>query len=119
MRKALESTGILLPFFFAFIGVLATFYVCREFYLDAEYSTRYIKNCQRVQVGMTLEEAKVVMGGRNYRDKEKSFSFDTSFGKGIPTRFTLNYPTSGDSYHALIHYDPVTGLVTEVECEGF
>lgn len=106
-------------FFFAFVGVIASIYGIREFYFESKYSELYINNCQKVEVGMTLKEAKIIMGGRNYSGNEKSFIYWTSFEKGKPKSFTIDYPTSSSSYHTLIYYNPETGLVTDVECSGY
>jgi hypothetical protein len=119
MKKALESIFILFLFFFSLVGIIAVIFGIREIYLDGKYSDLYINNCKNVKEGMTLEEAKVVMGGSNYHENGKSYSYWTSFKEGKPEKFTLEYPTSGASYHAVIHYDPITGLVTEVECSGY
>ncbi len=119
MKKALKSIFIVLLFFFALIGVVASLFAIREFYSESKYSKLYINNCQKVKVGMTLEEAKVIMGGKNYNKNKKSYTYWTSFEKGKSKNFTIDYPTSGSSYHTMIHYDPKTGLVTEVECSGY
>ncbi|PSR52263.1 hypothetical protein AHMF7605_01355 [Adhaeribacter arboris] len=119
MKKALETTFIVLLFFFALVGVAASVFAIREFYFESKYSELYIKNCQKVKVGIPLEEAKVIMGGMNYNENEKSYNYWTSFEKGKPKKYSIDYPTSSSSYHTVIYYDPETGLVTEVECSGF
>lgn len=108
----------MLLFFFAFIGVVASVFFIREMYLVSRYEELYINNCENVRVGMTVEEAKVAMGGTNYRGNEKGYSYWTTFLKDKPTEFLLSYPTSGASYVVSVKYDPITGLVTEVECYG-
>lgn len=118
MKKVLESTFIILLFSFAFIGVIASIFLIRELYLVSKYEELYINNCENVRAGMTVEEAKVTMGGANYRENEKGYSYWTTFLKDKPTEFLLSYPTSGASYIVSIKYDPITGLVTEVECSG-
>ncbi len=119
MKNAVEKTFIVMLLFFASIGVGASIIAIREFYFESKYSQLYINNCPKVEVGMTLEEAKVIMGGKNYMKNEKSYIYWTSFEKGKPRSFTIDYPTSSSSYHTVIHYDSKTGLVTEVECSGF
>ncbi|MBD1395671.1 hypothetical protein H9Q13_00705 [Pontibacter sp. JH31] len=119
MKKALETTFSIFLFFFAIVGVVASVFVIKEFYYDSEYSELYVKNCENVKPGMTLEEAKIVMGGKNYSANKRTYKYWTSFEKGIPKQFSIYYPTSGASFHTAIHFDPNTGIVTEVECSGF
>jgi hypothetical protein len=119
MKKALETTFIVLLFFFALVGVVASIFAIREFYFESKYSKLYIKNCQEVKAGMTLEEAKIIMGGKNYYENQKSYTYWTSFEKGEPKKFSIDYPTSSSSYHTVVYYDPENGLVTEIECSGF
>ncbi|QHL88243.1 hypothetical protein GU926_12705 [Nibribacter ruber] len=119
MQKAIKSILMTLLFLFAGVGVVASGLLLREVYLESRYEKLYIRNCHKVKAGMTLEEAKVAMGGSRYYEHLKSFSYETTFEKGKPTAFLLTYPTSGASYTVAIEYDPTTGLVKEVECSGY
>ena len=79
----------------------------------------YYNNCEKVKVGMTLKEAREIIGDLKYQ----YWSADEISGEIIITemdnnlKYTLEYPYFlGGSENIQIEFDPNTLIVTNVFC---
>ncbi|MCP2045055.1 hypothetical protein [Pontibacter sp. HSC-36F09] len=106
-----------LIYIFAFIGLIATVKVIYDFIKEQSEASQYLSVCENVKVGMTLEEAKKVMGDYEYYRRRNRSEIWTSFNNSTEKTYYLTYPAVFlASTGTEIYFDPDTQLVTKVVC---
>lgn len=108
-----------LLYFFAFIGVVSLVAKIVGFYQSENITSQYWKNCEKVKIGMTLIEARQVIGDLKYQywtqDSKSVEILVQQSKKGI--EYTLEYDmVFAGSDNMRIHFDPNTLQVTKVFC---
>ena len=108
-----------LLYFFASAGIIGLTFKIIVFYQNEKLAAHYWKNCQNVEIGMTLEQAREIIGDLRYaswtQDK-KSAEILVYEWKGEVT-YSLVYPMLfGGSDTMRIYFDPITLRVTEIFC---
>lgn len=87
-----------------------------RYYSDAKV---YSANCEKVKPGMTVAEAKKVMGDYHYYTRANRSEIWTFLNDDTTKTYYLQYPTPFmASDGTQIHFDPITQLVTGVTCGG-
>ena len=77
----------------------------------------YLKKCEEVKVGMTLEQAKKIMGDYDYTNRKFRSEIWTFFNNDSLKVYYLTYPTIfAASTGTEIYFDPNTQLVTKIVC---
>jgi hypothetical protein len=80
-------------------------------------ASQYLKNCEKVKVGMSLKEAKQIMGDFNYQERKNRSEIWTYFNNDTAKTYHLSYPTVlAASTGTEIYFDPKNQLVTNVIC---
>ncbi|MEJ8801369.1 hypothetical protein [Pontibacter sp. H249] len=106
-----------LLYIFAFIGFIATVKTIYDFLKEQNDASQYLSMCGSVKVGMTLEEAKKVMGDYEYYRMRNRSEIWTSFNNSKEKTYYLTYPSVFlASTGTEIYFDPETQLVTKVVC---
>jgi hypothetical protein len=106
-----------LLYIFAVIGIIATIWVIYDFLKAQNDASKYLSRCDNVRVGMTLEEAKKVMGDYEYYRRRNRSEIWTSFNNSEEKTYYLTYPVVLlASTGTEIYFDPDTQLVTKVVC---
>lgn len=106
---------------FSIIGVI---FICYKSYSLIKKEIRaqnYINNCQKVKVGMDLNEARTIMGDLKYQywtqDEMSGEIIVYKDNKGN-LKYSLEYDmVFGGSENPQIIFDPLTLKVTEVFCK--
>ncbi|GAB2456021.1 hypothetical protein GCM10011375_04030 [Hymenobacter qilianensis] len=94
--------------------ILKFFYDTYRLQKDA---TGYLASCEKVKVGMTLEEAKKIMGDYNYYERANRSEIWTFYNNEKTKQYFLTYPAPfAASEGTWIHFDPETQLVIGVTC---
>ena len=87
-----------------------------NFYRENKEAKVYAKNCANIKAGITLEEAKRIMGDINQNKRIRSEIW-THFTKDSIKEYYLTYPAVfGSSSSPDIYFDPKTQIVTRVVC---
>lgn len=79
----------------------------------------YLQNCKDVPVGISIQEAKEIMGDRIYykRQNRSEIWLSNPYKKRDNPKYYLIYPTGfGASQSIRIYFDPTSQLVTKVVC---
>ena len=77
----------------------------------------YLSNCEKVHLGMSLEEAKKIMGDYEYYKRANRSEIWTFLNSDTTKVYYLNYPTPFmASEQTAIYFDPVTQIVVGVTC---
>ena len=104
---------------FISVGKIAFDVVRRE--KDAK---QYLANCENIRLGMTLDEAKKVMGDYDYylrANRSEIWTYPISGSNDVLLRksgYYLTYPVVfGASSGTEIHFDPITQKVIGVVCD--
>lgn len=102
---------------FALIGATTLLLWVADFAKQNNVGKSYLKNCANVKVGMTLEQAKEVMGDLDYYNHKYRSEIWTVFDKNTSKVYYLSYPAViGASTGTEIYFDPNTQIVTKVVC---
>lgn len=108
-----------LLYIFALIGVVSIVSRMVSLYFSEKRTRQYWSNCEMVKVGMTLNEARQVIGDIKYQywtQDEKSGEILVSQGKEGP-EYTLEYDmVIAGSDNMRLYFDPITLRVTKVFC---
>ena len=100
---------------FAIIGMINTILFFVNQYNSSKEAKEYAQNCEKVKVGMSVEEAKKIMGDYDYYEKTtRSEIWPEDLRLESPRKFYLNYPASSTPHR--IYFDPNTMIVTKVFC---
>lgn len=104
-------------YIFAAIGLFSVLKLIYGIWKHESIGSQYLKNCEKVEVGMTVEEARKIMGDKIQQSRENRSEIWTYHNDSKGHVYFLSYPTvylasSGTS----IHFDPNTQLVTGVVC---
>ena len=101
----------------AFIGAFTLGKILFDFLHYQKDAKQYLSNCSKVQPGMTLAEAKKIMGDYDYYERENRSEIWTFLNNDTTKTYFLNYPTVAlASEQTAILFDPVTQIVTGVAC---
>src|SRR5215203_5632176 len=102
---------------FAFVGVLSMLLLAIDFFKQNSTAKTYLRNCENVKVGMSVEQAKSIMGDLDYNHKYRSEIW-TVFNQDTAKVYYLDYPSAfGASTGTEIYFEPNTQIVTKVICE--
>ena len=89
------------------------------FYRTEKLTREYWKNCEKVEIGMTLKEAREIIGDLKYQywtQHENSGGIMVSEYKG-ELKYTLEYPmVFAGSDNMRLEFDPNTLRVTDIFC---
>lgn len=102
----------------AFIGFISScIYIYRFCTAQLEIKA-YSKNCDKVEIGMSVQRAKEIMGDYKWYTKQvRSEIWIEEIKTDSSVRFYLSYPaTFGSSDWPMIYFNPKTMVVTEVRC---
>src|SRR5690554_1955468 len=109
----------LLLYFFAIVGTISLTIKIIGFYRTEKLTNQYYKNCEKVEIGMTLEQAREIIGDLKYQywtQDEKSGEIIVSESNG-KLNYSLEYPmVFAGSDNMRIYFDPITLLVTDKFC---
>lgn len=108
-----------LLYFFAFIGVISLVSNIIEFYQSEATTRQYWKNCEKVKVGMTLNEARQIVGDLKYQywtqDSKSAEILVRQSENGA--EYSLEYDmVFAGSDNMRLFFDPYTLRVTNVFC---
>ena len=115
MKKALL-------YLFAVIGIISLIsFISRgvTFYKSEKLIREYMRNCEKVEIGMTLEQALEVIGDLQY---QYWTNYENAGGIIVHTHersveYTLEYPmTFASSDNMRLTFDPLTLRVTDKFC---
>ncbi|WP_299821623.1 hypothetical protein [uncultured Pontibacter sp.] len=108
-----------LLYILAFIGVVSVVSKIVSLYYSEKRTRVYWSNCEKVKVGMTLNEARQIIGDLEYQywtQDEKSGEILVSQGKE-GAEYTLEYDmVIAGSDNMRLYFDPITLRVTKVFC---
>ena len=112
------KTGKFILWFFAFIGVLSSIGSVYDFFRRQSVATAYGENCLNIRTGMSLLEAKKIMGDDRWFEKSsRSEVWIENIEMDSMRRYYLSYPAVvAASEWPMIYFDPVTMKVTKVVC---
>jgi hypothetical protein len=102
---------------FAFLGVILLTYGIYNFVQRERLTEKYWKNIKKVKIGMTLNEARQIVGDLEYQywtqdDKSAEIIIQNIDGKPV---YTLEYNmVFGGSDNPRIYFDPITLIVTKI-----
>ncbi|MDX9789316.1 MAG: hypothetical protein RBT61_00655 [Candidatus Kapabacteria bacterium] len=109
-------------YFLAFIGLLFIVFTILKiynFYKLEKITQSYWDNCKKVEVGMTLSEAREIIGDLKYQywtQDEYSGEIIISEYNG-KIKYSLEYPMIlAGSDNMRLRFDPNTLIITEVFC---
>ncbi len=89
------------------------------FYRTEKLTREYWKNCEKVEIGMTLKEAREIIGDLKYQywtQHKNSGGIMVSEYKG-ELKYTLEYPmVFAGSDNMRLEFDPNTLRVTDIFC---
>jgi len=108
-----------LLYFFAIIGILSVIIKITGVYRTEKLTRQYWENCEKVEIGMTLEQAREIIGDLKYQywtQDRKSAEIIVSEYKG-EVKYTLEYDmVFAGSDNMRLYFDPITLLVTDKFC---
>ena len=114
-KKRIDVIWKLFLYAFAFMGIFSIILFFIDYSKHNNASKRFIRNCAEIKEGMSLKQAKLIMGDDN-ANKYRSEIWLIS-GNGSAPEFYLAYPTGpGGSYGPQIYFDPKTLIVNKVIC---
>ena len=109
----------------ASIGLVSIGKIAFDVVRQEKDAKQYLANCENVRPGMTLDEAKKVMGDYDYHlraNRSEIWAYPISGSNDVLPRKTgyyLTYPVVfGASSGTEIHFDPITQKVINVGCNG-
>ncbi len=109
-------------YFFAIIGIISVVPLTSKIlkiYQTEKLISKYWNNCEKVEVGMTLQEAREIIGDLKYQywtQDNKSGEIIISDFNGELT-YSLEYPMIfAGSDNMRIEFDPITLRVTDKFC---
>jgi len=109
----------LLLYFFAIIGIISLTIKIIGFYQTEKLTRQYWNNCEKVEIGMTLEQAREIIGDLKYQywtQDKKSAEIIVSEFKG-EIKYSLEYDmVFAGSDNMRIYFDPITLRVTDKFC---
>lgn len=102
----------------AFLGILLLIFEAYGYIQNERITGKYWQNIEKVKVGMTLEEARKIIGDSKY----ESWTQDNKSGEIIVSKDTngkISYAIEydmvfGASDNPKIYFDPNTLIVTEI-----
>lgn len=99
------------------IGITTLILLFYNLLIENIEAKKYSKNCIKVKIGMTLEEAKSIMGDLSEFNVKTRSEICTHFNDEKIKKYYLNYPTViGASSGIEIYFNPTTQIVTEIFC---
>ena len=108
---------IIFLYVFATIGLFSSIKLVYDLWKRQSDASQYLKNCEKVKLGMTLKEAKEIMGDYEYYKRKNKSQIWTYFNQDTVKIYYLTYPTVfAASTGTEIYFDPETQLVTSVVC---
>lgn len=114
-KKRIDLIRKVFLYAFAFIGIFSTLLFFIDYSKHNKASKRFTINCAEIKEGMSLKQAKLIMGDDN-ANKYGSEIWLIS-GNGSAPEFYLSYPAKpGGSYGPQIYFDPKTLIVNKVIC---
>lgn len=109
----------LILYLFAIVGIISLLIKIIGFYRTEKLINQYYKNCDKVEIGMNLEQAREIIGDLKYQywtQDDKSGEIIVSESNGKPN-YSLEYPiVFAGSDNMRIYFDPITLLVTDKFC---
>lgn len=109
----------LLLYLFAIVGIVCLSIKIISFYRTEKLINKYYRNCEKVEIGMTLEQAREIIGDLKYQywtQDEKSGEIMVSDSNG-QINYTVEYPmVFAGSENMRIYFDPNTLRVTDKFC---
>ena len=103
---------------FAIIGIVFFVFKVVTFFQRESTLRKYWKNCEKVKIGMTLDQVREIVGDKEYQYWSKSYksgSIILNTNEDIKRRFCLEYDmVFAGSDTPKIYFDPNTLLVTEI-----
>jgi hypothetical protein len=109
----------ILLYILAIIGVISLVSKVIGFYQNEKLTRQYWDNCDKVKVGMTLNEARQIIGDLKYQywvQDEESAEIIVQQGKN-GVEFTLEYSMIfAGSDNMRLYFDPITLRVTKIFC---
>ena len=109
-------TKWLLRIFSLIGGTAVGYYIFDVVRLQNDANT-YLSNCKQVQIGMSLAEAKRIMGDYDYYSRTNRSEIWTLLNDDTVKVYFLSYPAPfAASEQTSIFFDPATQLVTGVAC---
>ena len=107
----------ILLFVLTIVGILSILNFGFDFIKCELKASQYSKKCQEVQVGISLQKAKQIMGDYIPNRKECRSEIWTYYNNEPKKIYYLTYPTKfGSSTGTEIYFDPNTQIVTKVIC---
>jgi hypothetical protein len=117
IKIEMRKLGKIVVWFFAVLGLLSAVLKCYAFWGSQNDAAAYRKNCVNVSIGMSVSEAKKLMGDYNWFEKNIRSEIWIESGTDSTQKFYLNYPGSfGTSSSPMIYFDPNTMKVINVIC---
>lgn len=96
------------------ISVLKFGYDLIKYQNDA---SEYLKKCREVKIGITLQEAKKIMGDYAYYERKNRSEIWTYFSNDHVKTYYLTYPAPFTASTGIeIYFDPTTQIVTNIVC---
>jgi len=106
-------------YIFAIIGIISLISKMVGFYQTEKLTREYWKNCEKVEIGMTLNEAREIIGDLKYKywtQHQNSGGIMVSEIQG-ELKYTLEYPmVFAGSDNMRLEFDPNTLRVTDIFC---
>ena len=106
-------------YIFAIIGIISLISEIVGLYRTEKMTREYWKNCEKVEIGMTLEEARGIIGDLKYQywtQDDKSGEIIITEYKG-ELSYKLEYPMIfAGSDNMRLEFDPKTLRVTDKFC---
>ena len=103
---------------FAIIGIVVLLINAFNFIISQRESKLYATNCDHVEIGMPLLDAKKIMGDLDWFKMRTRSEIWIEYPRTNSTRlFYLSYPDQfGGSGGPMIYFDPNTMMVTKIYC---
>lgn len=115
-KSAIEMRKILI-YVFAIIGLISTLKFCYDLFNYQSDAAEFLNKCHEVKIGMTLQEAKKLMGDYSYYERKNRSEIWTCFDGDSVKVYYLTYPASfSASTGTEIYFNPSNQVVTKVIC---
>ncbi|KAA5547877.1 hypothetical protein [Adhaeribacter rhizoryzae] len=110
---------IKLLYVLAFIGMISMISKVIGFYQTEKLTRQYWDNCGKVKVGMTLKDARQIIGDLKYQywsqDQESAEIIVKQGQNGVEYTLEYNMIFAG-SDNMKLYFDPITLRVTKIFC---
>jgi len=101
------------------IGVICSISKITRFYINEKTTREYWRNCEKVEIGMSLDNARKIIGDAKYQywtqDHISGEIIISSYEDEL--KYTLEYPmVFAGSDNMRLEFDPITLSITDVFC---